>query len=58
MSLEGVLAWLEHGDTTYVTSVLIKLDETDRKALGPKVRSWLTKGNSTGISSTHLGRVS
>lgn len=53
MSLEGVLTWLEHGDTSYVTSALIKLSETDRKALGPRARGWLTKGNSTRTSSTH-----
>lgn len=53
MSLEDVMTWLEHGDTSYVTSALIELSETDRKALGPKARGWLTKGNSTRISSTH-----
>lgn len=53
MSLEGVLTWLEHGDISYVTSALIKLGESDRKALGPKARGWLTKANPTRISSTH-----
>lgn len=53
MSLDGILAWLEHGDTNYVRSALINLSESDRKALGPKARGWLTRGNPTRVSSTH-----
>ncbi len=53
MSLDGVLAWLEHGDSNDVRSALINLTESDRKALGPKARGWLTSGNPTRISSTH-----
>jgi len=53
MSVEGILAWLEHGDTLYVRSALINLSEADRNALGPKARSWLTRGNPTRIPCTH-----
>lgn len=53
MSLEGILTWLEHGDTNDVQSALINLTETDRKSLGPKARGWLTRGNPTRVSSTH-----
>src|SRR3954447_13230504 len=53
MSLDGTLAWLEHDDTHHVRSALITLSESDRKALGPKARGWLTRGHPTRISSTH-----
>ncbi|WP_154794448.1 DUF6493 family protein [Occultella kanbiaonis] len=53
MTLDGVLSWLEHGDTRYVRDALINLTESDRKALGPKARGWLTRGNPTRIPATH-----
>lgn len=53
MSLDGILTWLEHGDTDYVRSALINLTDSDRKVLGPKARGWLTRGNPTRVSSTH-----
>lgn len=53
MSLDAVLARLEGGDTFDVRSALIDLSESDRKALGPKARGWLTRGNPTKVSSTH-----
>ena len=53
MSLEEILTWLEHGDTSYVSTALITLSDADRKALGPKARGWLTRGNATRIPSSH-----
>lgn len=53
MSLDGILAWLEHGGTHDVRSALINLSDGDRKALGPPARAWLTQGNPARISSAH-----
>ena len=53
MSLDEIVAELEHDDSDHVVSVLLDLTEGDRKALGPKARGWLTRGNPTRVSSTH-----
>ncbi|WP_332642670.1 DUF6493 family protein [Aeromicrobium sp.] len=53
MTLDGVLAWLERGGGDDVTRALVNLTESDRKALGPKARGWLTRGNPTRIPSNH-----
>lgn len=53
MSPDDLVAELERDDTDHVVSVLLDLTEGDRKALGPKARGWLTRGNPTRVSTTH-----
>ncbi len=50
MSVDEVVAWLEQVDARSVVAGLLDLDERERKALGPKARGWLTKGNETRVS--------
>ncbi|HEY0645900.1 MAG TPA: DUF6493 family protein, partial [Nocardioides sp.] len=53
MSIDDLVAELEHDDTDHVRSVLLDLTEGDRKALGPVARGWLTRGNPTRVSRIH-----
>ncbi len=53
MTLDGILVWLAEGDDDEVCTRLISLTETDRKALGPVARKWLTHGNPTRVSRPH-----